>query len=58
MDLPLLRGDEVPHAPHLAVSATPWPGTVAVHGAPADDGYALLDVVEEVRSTIISTISK
>lgn len=46
MDLPLLRGDEVPHAPHLAVSATPWPGTVAVHGAPADDGYALLDVVE------------
>lgn len=30
LDLPLMRGDEEPHAPHLAVAATPWPGSVAV----------------------------
>ncbi len=30
LDLPLLRGDEAPHAPHLAVTATPWPGAAAV----------------------------
>ncbi len=41
MDLPLLSGDEVAHAPHLAVTATPWPGSVAVYGAPQDADYAL-----------------
>ncbi|PWE30657.1 host specificity protein [Maritimibacter sp. 55A14] len=41
LDLPLLTGDEVAHAPHLAVSATPWPGTVAVYSAPFDEGYTL-----------------
>ena len=39
MDLPLLRGDEVPHAPHLAVTARPWPGSAALYSAPADYGY-------------------
>ncbi|MBC57799.1 MAG: host specificity protein [Confluentimicrobium sp.] len=41
LDLPLLTGDEVEHAPHLAVTATPWPGSVAVYGAAQDDGYLL-----------------
>ncbi|MGO4853161.1 baseplate multidomain protein megatron [Phaeovulum sp. W22_SRMD_FR3] len=41
MDLPLLTGTEDPYAPHLAVTATPWPGTVAVYSAPEDNGYAL-----------------
>ncbi len=41
MDLPLLTGDEVPHAPHLAVTATPWPGSVAVYASASDAGYAL-----------------
>jgi hypothetical protein len=41
MDLPLLRGNEVPHAPYLAASALPWPGSVAVYSAPTDDGYTL-----------------
>jgi len=41
MDLPLLTGDEVPYAPHVAVTATPWPGTVAVYSAPSDNGYEL-----------------
>ena len=39
LDLPLLTGDEVPHAPHLAVTARPWPGSVAVWNAAEDDGY-------------------
>ncbi len=47
MDLPLLTGDEVPHAPHIAVTASPWPGTVAVFGAPQDAGYELNRLVEE-----------
>ena len=41
LDLPLLSGDEMEHAPHLAAFASPWPGAVAVHGAAADAGYAL-----------------
>ncbi|GAA0286019.1 hypothetical protein GCM10008966_03480 [Rhodovulum strictum] len=41
LDLPILTGEEVPHAPHLAVAATPWPGTVAVYGAVSDAGYEL-----------------
>ncbi len=45
MDLPLLRGDEVPHAPHVAAAARPWPGSVAVYHAPGDDGYALNTVL-------------
>lgn len=31
LDLPLMTGNEVPHAPHIAVAATPWPGSVAVY---------------------------
>ncbi|MEO9631823.1 MAG: glycoside hydrolase/phage tail family protein [Sulfitobacter sp.] len=45
MDLPLLHGDEVPHAPHLAVTATPWPGSVAVYRSTVDADYALNGVV-------------
>ncbi len=41
MDLPLLTGDEVAHAPHLAVTATPWPGSVAAYASSSDAGYAL-----------------
>ena len=31
LDLPMLTGDEVPGAPHLAVTARPWTGPVAVY---------------------------
>ncbi|MEE4121163.1 MAG: glycoside hydrolase/phage tail family protein [Paracoccaceae bacterium] len=41
LDLPLMTGAEVPHAPHLAVAAEPWPGPVAVLSAASDAGYAL-----------------
>jgi hypothetical protein len=39
LDLPLLTGAEVPHAPHIAVAAEPWPGTVAVWSSAEDAGY-------------------
>ncbi len=46
LDLPLLTGQEVAHAPHLAVAAEPWPGVVAVYAAPVEDaGYALAQTV-------------
>jgi len=46
LDLPLLRGDEVAHAPHVAVTATPWPGSVAVYSSSTDAGYGLNRLVE------------
>jgi hypothetical protein len=41
LDLPLITGDEVPHAPYLAVRAVPWPGSVAVYAGLEDAGYEL-----------------
>jgi len=45
LDLPLLTGDEVPHAPHIAVTAEPWPGTVGIWSAPEDVGFELNRIV-------------
>ncbi|MES2916817.1 MAG: glycoside hydrolase TIM-barrel-like domain-containing protein [Pseudomonadota bacterium] len=41
LDLPLLTGEEVPHAPHIAVAAQPWPGSVAVWSSSEDAGYEI-----------------
>lgn len=41
LDLPLMTGSEVPYAPHLAVTATPWPGSAAAYSSDQDAGYAL-----------------
>jgi len=51
LDLPLLSGDEVPHAPHLAVTSQPWPGRVAVFASNSGSGYEQNTVVN-VASTI------
>ena len=51
LDLPLLSGDEIAHAPHIAVAGTPWPGQVAVYQGIADFGYELNTVIE-AASTI------
>ena len=51
LDLPLLTGDEVEHAPHLAVAAVPWPGVVAAYSSANDSGYALNTLVER-RSVV------
>ncbi|WP_136442344.1 baseplate multidomain protein megatron [Pacificoceanicola onchidii] len=45
MDLPLMSGEEVPHAPHLAIAAEPWPGSVAVYDSPFDADYVLNDII-------------
>lgn len=45
LDLPLLRGDEDPIAPHVAASAAPWPGQIALFSATQDAGYRLNHVI-------------
>lgn len=45
LDLPLMKGTEVPHAPHVAALAAPWPGRVAVWGADGEDDFALNTVL-------------
>ena len=46
MDLPLMTGDEVAHAPHVAVAGQPWPGPVALYASPYDSGYELDRVLD------------
>ena len=55
LDLPLLTGEEVPHAPHIAVTARPWPGSVAVYGSPNEAGFELNRVIE-TRAVIGRTL--
>lgn len=41
LDLPILNGNEVPHQPHVAVAAKPWPGLVAVWSSPGTEEFEL-----------------
>jgi hypothetical protein len=41
LDLPLIRGDEPPHAGYVAAFGAPWPGAVAFYRSPAGSGYTL-----------------
>jgi hypothetical protein len=41
LDLPLITGQEVPHAPHIALTAEPWPGAAAVYISDEDADYRL-----------------
>lgn len=56
LDLPLITGDEVPQAPHVAATASPWPGMIAVWSAPTDDGY-VLNTELPLRAVIGTTLS-
>ena len=47
LDLPLLSGDEVPHAPHLAMASAPWPGNVALYASAQDSNYKLSTVITQ-----------
>ena len=47
LDLPLLTGDEQPHAPYVAAAGRPWPGSIALYGAPQDSDYALQEILNE-----------
>ncbi len=46
LDLPLLSGDELPHAPHFAVVASPWVGTAALWSSSSDAGYTVTSLIE------------
>jgi hypothetical protein len=41
LDLPLIRGGEVPHAGSVAAFSEPWPSGIAVYASPASSGYEL-----------------
>ncbi|MFK7938046.1 MAG: glycoside hydrolase TIM-barrel-like domain-containing protein [Roseovarius sp.] len=41
MDLPLITGQEIPHAPYLAVAADPFPTYAALYSSTLDANYAL-----------------
>ncbi|MCX7565165.1 glycoside hydrolase/phage tail family protein [Sulfitobacter sp. F26169L] len=56
LDLPLLSGDEVPHAPHIAASGNPWPGSVALYSSLTDQNYGL-NAILPIRATIGTTQS-
>lgn len=45
LDLPIFRGDQVPHAPYLAVRSDPWQGHVAVFSSASNSGFNLLQRV-------------
>jgi hypothetical protein len=45
LDLPLIRGDEVPHAPYVTAAADPWPGAVAVYQSSTDENYGLNSIL-------------
>ena len=51
LDLPLLRGDEVPHAPHIAASARQWPGNVAVYASGGETNFRL-NTLMPLRATM------
>ncbi|RJE81223.1 glycoside hydrolase/phage tail family protein [Paracoccus sp. JM45] len=57
LDLPLLRGDEVPYAPYLAASAYPWPGTVAAYSSVEEEGGFETNLVLDRRSLIGRTMT-
>ncbi|MBO9472029.1 glycoside hydrolase/phage tail family protein [Shimia sp. R10_1] len=46
LDVPLMTGDEIPHAPHIACTANPWPGRVAVYASDTENGYTLDQLLE------------
>ena len=46
LDLPLLTGEEVPHAPHIAVTANPWPGSAALFASRDGNDFRLDTLVE------------
>ena len=46
MDLPLITGDELPHAPYVAATAEPWPGPVALYSSRYDADFVLNTVLQ------------
>ncbi len=57
LDLPLMSGDEIPHAPHFAATGRPWPGPVALHTSVVDSGYRLSSV-QRRAATVGTTLTE
>lgn len=51
LDLPLISGDEVAHAPYIVAAANPWPGSVALYSSLTDENFAL-NTILPVRATM------
>ncbi|MEM1235691.1 MAG: phage tail protein [Pseudomonadota bacterium] len=45
MDLPLMAGEEIEHAPHIAATSDKWPGGVAVYSSVSGAEYGLLELI-------------
>lgn len=45
LDLPIIFGNEIPHAPFMAMRSDPWQGSVAVFSSVSGAGFTLLDRV-------------
>jgi len=57
LDLPLMTGEEMPHAPHLAVTAKPWPGNVALYSSDEDAGYRLnIEITRRASVGVTETV--
>ncbi len=41
MDLPLMTGEEAPHAPHVGANVVPWPGAISVFRSPTSSDFEL-----------------
>jgi len=55
LDLPILTGAEVPHAPHVAVASEPWRGPVAVWSSASESGYTFNARIDS--PTILGTLA-
>ncbi|WP_425039186.1 baseplate multidomain protein megatron [Primorskyibacter sp. S187A] len=51
LDLPLWTGEEVAHAPHIALSSDPWVGTAAVYSSLDENGFEL-DALINARASV------
>jgi len=50
LDLPLLRGDELPHAPRIAALAEPWPGGASIFISSGEVGFSARQTLERPAS--------
>ncbi|WP_147125199.1 baseplate multidomain protein megatron [Shimia ponticola] len=57
LDLPLLTGDESPHAPYVAATSSEWPGGAAVYRSATGNDY-VLDRVLPTAATLGGTQSE
>jgi hypothetical protein len=59
LDLPLLRGDEIAHAPYVAAFASPWPGAAVFTSVGGDDyrRALTLDAPATIGRTLTPMIS-